>query len=205
MANVNRFKERALDCEDSVTEEQMIKMCIKRMDPECKIYVMGHVITNFADLMQTAKDIEETMAEVRKKDRVKSNSSAPNNAWNKSFLNKRKRKVSVVERPSINQQIPLEIPLDKKKLETLVKAWIEDGQLKECPVDKLPTQEEKRNPRYYLYHSKVAHSTTDYYAIRRLYHLKVSKGEIVKTRVRHQSFSKSWERISDDLHCYRNS
>ncbi|PON90211.1 hypothetical protein TorRG33x02_140610 [Trema orientale] len=122
MAYVNRFKERALDCEDSVTEEQMIKMCIKRMDPECKIYVMGHVITNFADLMQTAKDTEETMAEVSKKNRVRINAATPSNRWNKSFPNKRKREVSVVERPSRNQQIPPEIPLEKKKLEALVKA-----------------------------------------------------------------------------------
>ncbi|PON73821.1 hypothetical protein TorRG33x02_248730 [Trema orientale] len=49
-------------------------------------------------------------------------------------------------------------------------------------MDKPPTQEEKRNPKYCLYHKKVIHSTADCYAVRRVYHSKVNKGEIVKTQ-----------------------
>lgn len=54
-----------------------------------------------------------------------------------------------------------------------------NGELKTIEVPTPPTQEDKRNLWFCLFHKIVCHPTTDCYTIRRLYHDKVQKGEII--------------------------
>ena len=55
-----------------------------------------------------------------------------------------------------NFQIPLEIPLEKKKILALVKTWIEDGELQCSLVVRMPTLEETENPKFCIFHRKWA-------------------------------------------------
>ena len=54
----------------------------------------------------------------------------------------------------------------------------------------MPTREEKQDPRYYRFHRKVQHSTKDYYTLRRIFHEKLKKGEIItgQENVEHAPF-----------------
>ncbi|PON60729.1 hypothetical protein TorRG33x02_284160 [Trema orientale] len=79
--------------------------------------------------------------------------------------------------------IPPEIPLSKKQIEALVQAWLKDGELSDMPVDKPPILEDKRNPKYCVFHKKIGHSTPGCYAVRKKYHYKVSKGEVIQKQL----------------------
>ena len=70
--------------------------------------------------------------------------------------------------------------MEKNKLEALVKAWIEDGELVLRPLEKQPTLEERRSPKFCLFHRNTSHSTMDCYVIRKIYHGKVQSGEVVQ-------------------------
>ena len=78
------------------------------------------------------------------------------------------------------REVPLPIPLEKNKVEALVKAWIEDGEIVLRPLERQPTLEERRSPKFYLFHRNTSHSTVDRFVIRRIYHEKVQKGEVVQ-------------------------
>ena len=88
--------------------------------------------------------------------------------------------MNAVEQGNKTREIPARIPLEKYQIDALVKAWIEDGGLKLRSIERQPTPEEKKDPKYYLFHRTVGHSTSNYYAIRRMYHNKVQKGEIIQ-------------------------
>ena len=68
--------------------------------------------------------------------------------------------------------------MEKAKIEALVRAWIEDGEIRLRPIGRQPTLEEKRDPRFCLFHRNVNHPTTNCYLIRRIYHNKVQLGDI---------------------------
>ena len=99
---------------------------------------------------------------------------------NKPPFPKRKREVDVVETNSRKREVPPPIPLEKNQLEALVRAWIEDGELILKPLERQPTLEERRNPKFCLFHRNTNHSTLDCYMIRKIYHSKVQRGEVVQ-------------------------
>ena len=72
------------------------------------------------------------------------------------------------------------IPLEKSRLEALVKAWIEDGEVVLRPIERHPTLEEQRSPKFCLFHRNTSHSTVDYFVLRKIYHQKVRKGEVIQ-------------------------
>ena len=50
------------------------------------------------------------------------------------------------------REAPPPIPLEKNRLEALVKAWIEDGEVVLRPIERQPTLEEQRSPKFCLFH-----------------------------------------------------
>ena len=87
---------------------------------------------------------------------------------------------NLVEQRSKTREIPAKTPLEKYQIDALVKVWIEDGEIKLRPIERKPTLEEKRDPRYCLYHRKVGHPTPNYYSVRKIYHNKGQRGEIIQ-------------------------
>ena len=92
---------------------------------------------------------------------------------------KRKKEVDVVE-TNKKREVPPPIPLEKNKVEALVNAWIEDGEIVLRPLERQPTLEERRSPKFCLFHRNASHSTVDRFVIRRIYHEKVQKGAVVQ-------------------------
>lgn len=85
-----------------------------------------------------------------------------------------------MEQGNRNRDVPPKIPLEKFKVDALVKAWIEYREILLKPVWKQPTHEDKKHPNYCLFHRRVAHATPDCYIIRKIYHNKVKNGKIVQ-------------------------
>ena len=88
--------------------------------------------------------------------------------------------MNAVEHGNKTREILARIPLEKYQIDALVIAWIKDGGLKLRSIERQPTPEEKIDHKYCLFHRTVGHSTSDCYAIRRMYHKKVRKGEIIQ-------------------------
>ena len=68
-----------------------------------------------------------------------------------------------MEQGKRNRDVPAKIPIEKFKVDTLVNAWIEDGEIVLKLSWKQPNHEEKKDLKYYLFHRKVAHATPDCY------------------------------------------
>lgn len=121
-------------------------------------------------MIRVKKNIEGSLGEVNEEE-----FHGGDRKWGNgpSFL-KRKREVNAVEQGNKTREIPFE----KCQIDVLVKAWIEDGQLKLGPIERQSVSEEKKDPRYCLYHRRVGHPISDCYLVRRVYHNKVQKEEI---------------------------
>ena len=182
---VLRFKERALDCRDTISETSLVGICVSDLQSKYQLHIENHSIPDFSELMIRVKNTEASLNETDKEE--------PHGGikrWNNKppFL-KRKREINVVEQSSRDRrnvqnnrdrEIPARIPLERYQIEALIKAWIEDGQLRPKPMQKQPTLEEKRDPRYCADHRMVNHATSDCYVIGAMYHDKVQKGEIMQ-------------------------
>ena len=115
------------------------------MQTKYKVFIEIHVIQNFSELMSRVKITEASMADMGSKEVTQDKFKR----WNsKPLFPKRKREVDIVETSNKNREPPLPlIPLEKAKLGALVRAWIEDGELKLRPMKRQPTLEEKKkNP-----------------------------------------------------------
>ena len=171
-----RFKERALDCKDVISETSLVGICVSGLRSKYRLHIENHVILDFSKLMIWVKNTEASLSEA---DKEEFHGGA--RKWgNKPPFLKRKRDVNVVEQENKTREIPTSIPLENYQIDVLVKAWIEDGQLKLGPIERQSVSEEKKDPRYCLYHRRLGHPTSDCHLVRRVYHNKVQKGEIVQ-------------------------
>ena len=85
----------------------------------------------------------------------------------------RKRKVDGRE-----YETPSPLPCTPKELDILLDNWIADGVFKANQVSREPTKEEWRDPRFCRLHNYVQHPTVEYWALRRLVHLKIKEGTL---------------------------
>ena len=151
---VIRFKERALDYKDIIFETFLVGICVSGLQSKYKLY-RNHVIPDFSELMIRVKNTSASLSEADKEEfhgGVRKWGNRP------PFL-KRKREVNVVEQGSKTREMSTRIPLERYQINALVKVWIEDGGIKLKPIEKQPTPEENKNPRYCLYDRRVSHST----------------------------------------------
>ncbi|XP_030923006.1 uncharacterized protein LOC115949881 [Quercus lobata] len=77
---------------------------------------------------------------------------------------------------------PPPIPCTPKELDVLLDKWISDGIFKPNQVSKEPTEEERRDPRFYRLHNYVQHPTAECWALRRLVHCRIKEGTLELTQ-----------------------
>ena len=175
---VARLKERALDCKDVISETSLVGIYVSGLQSKYRLHIENHITPNFFELMIQVKNTEASVSEA---DREEFYGGARKWGNKPPFLEKKRKKekieVNVVEQRSRDREIRTKIPLERYQ----INAWIEDGQLKLKPIERQPTPEEKRDPKYCMFHRTIGHSNPDCYSVRRLYHSKVQKGEIVQT------------------------
>ena len=64
----------------------------------------------------------------------------------------------------------------------LLDKWIADGIFKPNQISREPTEEERRDPRFYHLHNYVQHSTAECWALRRLVHRKIKERTLELTQ-----------------------
>ena len=107
--------------------------------------------------------------------------------------------VAVVEKPKKAAKgrkrersgIPPPFSVLVEELYSILKAWVKDGVvvLPECKPE--PTEEEKRGALYCWYHRRSDHHTMDCYALRNIFHEKVTMGDLVVKNGKHEVLEKS--------------
>ena len=75
-------------------------------------------------------------------------------------------------------ETPLPLPCRPKELDGLLDKWIANGIFKPDQVSREPTEEERRDSRFYLLHNYVQHPTAECLALRRLVHWRIKEGTL---------------------------
>ena len=78
--------------------------------------------------------------------------------------------------------MPPPLPCTPKELDVLLDKWIADGIFKPNQVSREPTEEERRDHRFYRLHNYVQHSTAECWALRRLVHRRIKEGTLELTQ-----------------------
>ena len=148
------------------------------MQTKYRMFIENHVIQNFAELMIRVKNTEASVADMGSREVVQNRFQRWNN--NRQPFPKRQREINVVETNTKKREAPPPIPLEKNRLEALVKAWIEDGEVVLRPIERQPTLEEQRSPKFCLFYRNTSHFMVDCFVLRKIYHEKVRKGEVIQ-------------------------
>ena len=77
---------------------------------------------------------------------------------------------------------PLPLPCTPKELDVLLDKWIANGIFKPNQVSKKPTEEERRDPRFYRLYNYVQHPTAECWTLRRLVHHRIKEGTLEITQ-----------------------
>lgn len=61
---VQRFREKALDCSETIPEKDLVKLCIKGMFAEYRVHIENHAIHDFAVLSVKARNTEASASKL---------------------------------------------------------------------------------------------------------------------------------------------
>ena len=64
---VQRFREKTLECQDTISEKNMIRACMNGMLDEYRIYIENHDIKDFAELIYKARNTGELVSRLKTK------------------------------------------------------------------------------------------------------------------------------------------
>ena len=70
---------------------------------------------------------------------------------------------------------PSPIPCTSNELNTLLDKWIVDGIFKPNQVSREPTDEERKDSRFFRLHNYMQHPTAECWALRRLMHRRIKE------------------------------
>ena len=178
---VQRFRERALDCEETVPEKELVKLCIKGMFAEYRIYIENHAIYDFAGLLTKARNTEATTSRLTRLNRGQGEASRYNKREGKRGLdiayahaNKETKSFKKGRRED-----PPEFPCSMDRVHALLDAWLKEKEIRLPFVEKLPSAEDKQNALYCRFHRRINHSTKDCRTLRQIFQDRLKKGEII--------------------------
>ena len=192
---VQRFREKTLECRDTISEKNMIRACMNGMMDEYRIYIENHDIRDFAELIYKARNTGALVARLKRSTRADSSHSR---GWKPP--SKRTYEVAFaqgVKGKAMTRRDPPEFPCGIEKVIALMEAWIQDGSLVLPEVRNAPTPEEKRHPRYCHFHQVTTHPTKACYTLRKIFDRRLQKGEIIleDTTVEERPFPHHQENI----------
>ena len=151
---VLRFREKTLECQDTISEKNMIRACMNGMLDEYRIYIENHDIKDFAELIYKARNTGALVSRLRRSTKTE---AFPSRNWRPPL--KRTYEVAFAQGEKgrwARREDPPEFPCKEEKIIALMEAWVRDGSLVLPEVDRLPTMEDKRHPRYCCYHRKTS-------------------------------------------------
>ena len=146
MEYIKRFRDIALDCYDHCEERTLVEMCMTNMIKKYRAVLENLEISQFAQLLQKARKTAQSV-----KPSLDKRNAPQAMAVSTS---ERRRKTNGRE-----YDTPPPIPCTPKELDVLLDKWIADGIFKPNQVSKEPTEEERRDPRFFCLHNYVQHPT----------------------------------------------
>ena len=161
MEYIKRFRDIALACYDHCEDKTLVEMCMGNMIMKYRAFLENLEISQFAQLLQKARKPAQLV-------RPSSNRSKERKATPQAMTastGERKRKSEGRE-----YETPLPLPCRPKELDGLLDKWIANGIFKPNQVSREPTEEERRDSRFYLLYNYVQHLTAKCLALRRLVH-----------------------------------
>jgi hypothetical protein len=154
---IHRFWDVSLDCHVKYQEGELVEVCIDNMLPEFRAHLENLDITRFASLLQKARKTAISAKPQVEKSRDKkslpqtltvSTATAPGGTKRKNPTDK------VYEEPP-----PL--PFTAEEMMVIFDKWVQDQVIKLPKINKQPTTEEQKDPKYCRYHRYVNHPTVD--------------------------------------------
>uniref|UniRef100_A0A2N9FNQ7 Integrase catalytic domain-containing protein n=1 Tax=Fagus sylvatica TaxID=28930 RepID=A0A2N9FNQ7_FAGSY len=147
---IHRFRDISLDCHVKYEESELVEVCIDNMLPEFRAHLENLDISQFAPLLQKARKTALSVKPHSEKAREKksqhqaltvSTTTAPSG-------NKRKRPIEKVF------EEPPPLPFTVEEMMVIFDKWVKDEVIKLPQINKPPTEEENRDPKFCRYHRK---------------------------------------------------
>uniref|UniRef100_A0A2N9EDP8 Peptidase A2 domain-containing protein n=1 Tax=Fagus sylvatica TaxID=28930 RepID=A0A2N9EDP8_FAGSY len=155
-------------------ESELVEVCIDNMFPEFRAHLENLDISQFAPLLQKARKTALSVKPHSEKAREKksqhqaltvSTTTAPSG-------NKRKRPVEKIF------EEPPPLPFTVEEMMVIFDKWVKDEVIKLPQINKPPTEEEKRDPKFCRYHRYVHHPTADCRSLRWELNRKIQDGTL---------------------------
>ncbi|CAL2247408.1 unnamed protein product [Prunus armeniaca] len=168
---VRRFWDLALDCYDEKDEEALVEICISNIVADYRVYLENIGINQFSRLLEavrkTSMSVKPTgqrgwRSEKKESHQVLATDEKPSNDYSS-----RKQKDRETYPP---------LPCKDEEFHAILDTMIADGAIKPLKPYKVPTREEKSDPRYCRYHQFVGHPTIACQSLRRILHGKIHEG-----------------------------
>ncbi|CAL8136202.1 unnamed protein product [Prunus armeniaca] len=167
----SRFRDLALDCYDEKDEEALVEICISNIVADYRVYLENIGISQFSWLLEAVRKTSMSVKppgqrtwrnEKKEVHQTLAIDDKPSNDYNS-----RKRKDRETYPP---------LPCKDEEFHDILDTMIADGIIKPVTPYKVPTREEKNDPRYCRYHQFVGHATTACQSLRRILHAKIHEG-----------------------------
>lgn len=178
---VQRFREKALDCSETIPEKDLVKLCIKGMFAKYRVHIENHAIHDFAELSVKARNTEASASKLARLMRNHGDSSRQMRKAGKRGLEvaiAQDKKGSRFFKKEKREKPP-EFPCSMEKVHALLDTSIKDKELQLPYVEKLPTPEEKQHAMYCRFHRRINHPTKECRKLRRIFKERFNNGEII--------------------------
>ncbi|CAL9000666.1 unnamed protein product [Prunus brigantina] len=168
---VHRFWDLALDCYDEKDEEALVKICISNIG-----------ISQFSRLLEavrkTSISVKLTRQEAWRSEETEAHQTLDEDAKSSSDCNSCKRKGRETYPP---------LPCKDGEFHAILDTMFVHGAIKPLGPYKVPTRDEKCDPRYCRYHQFVGHPTTACQTLRKILHAEIHD-ETLELPSRKQAF-----------------
>ncbi|OMP00330.1 reverse transcriptase [Corchorus capsularis] len=182
MEYIQRFRERVLDVHDAYNERELVKVCMQGMFDEYRVHLENLPLYTFAALVEAARRTNSSVQRQKESRYARRNTPPVHAVQFQKRNNDRPRNDRFQKRPKTDfrrgdDAPPFPVPVEKVR--ALLQEWIRDGQINLPFVSRMPTGQEKIDPKYCDYHRVVGHPFAECWSMRRLIQNRVRKGELV--------------------------
>ena len=149
-----------------------MKTCIQGMFTEYAVHLEDLSLASFAALVENARRTNNSVSR-QKGGSMRFNKRTPsvNSVQNE---NPKTEKRPRVDKPRVGRPTEtLTYPCPMGKVHAMMDQWLRDGNIKLPRVERLPTQEEKNNPKFCRFHRTIGHPTKDCFTLKRIFNERV--------------------------------
>ena len=178
---VDRFRDRAMECHDNTSEEDLVQLCIHGMIRDYRVHLINHSFKTFSDLLVAARNLAKDVRPVPKTYRDVRPSGArryPTASVAEERKDRRSDRNDTNKRRREDANPPAPFPCSMREVLAILKNWVKDGILVPRPPITPPTEADKSKYNYCAYHQFVKHPTKDCWALRNIFHHKIAEGEL---------------------------